>query len=33
MMKAEGYFKTGNIQKYNSEAIEFPYDVSFKLKI
>ncbi|XP_055301690.1 uncharacterized protein LOC129568145 [Sitodiplosis mosellana] len=26
MMKAQGYFKTGNIQKYNSEAIEFPYD-------
>lgn len=29
MMKAQGYFKNGNIDKYNSEAIEFPYDVSF----
>lgn len=29
MMRAQGYFKTGNIEKYNSEAIEFPYEVRF----
>ncbi|XP_031636869.1 alpha-1-antiproteinase S-like [Contarinia nasturtii] len=26
MMKAQGYFKTANITKYKSEAVEFPYE-------
>lgn len=32
MMRARGYFKTGKIQKYDSQAIELPYDVSFYYK-
>lgn len=31
MMNAQGYFKIGNIEKYNSEAIEFPYEVILNL--
>lgn len=32
MMRARGYFKTGKIEKYDSQAIELPYDVSFYSK-
>lgn len=31
MMRARGYFRSGNIKKYDCEAIELPYDVSFNL--
>lgn len=32
MMRARGYFKTGNLAKYESTVIELPYDVSIDKK-
>lgn len=32
MMRARGYFRTNYVEKYDSQAIEFPYDVSVKIQ-
>lgn len=32
-MRARGYFKAGYVEKYDSQAIEFPYDVRIEFSL